>query len=80
MVEDLHRDFGRLEGKVDGLEDRLGELADSQAQTQRQVSQIHDTIMRAEGGWRLMVVVGTVAAAIGGLVSTMVGALFGHRT
>lgn len=57
MSGPLDRDLGRLEGKVEKMEDDLDDV-------KRMVADMHKTISEARGGWKTLVVVGTVSAAI----------------
>ena len=56
-VDQLNRDLGRLEGKVEKLDDDVDDL-------KRMVAEIHQTISEAKGGWKTLVVVGTVSSAL----------------
>lgn len=56
-VDQLNRDLGRLEGKVEKLDDDVDDL-------KRMVGEIHQTISEAKGGWKTLVVVGTVSSAL----------------
>lgn len=66
MSEQLHRDFGRLEGKVDGQQTQLDEM-------KRKVDEMHRALMQAQGGWRVMVMVGGASAAVGAFIAKVVG-------
>ena len=69
----LHRDMGRLEGKFAGIETQVAQVQASQESMQKKVDAIHDAMMQAKGGWRLMFVVGSASAAMGALVSSLLG-------
>ncbi|GGD57934.1 hypothetical protein GCM10007235_32740 [Pseudoxanthomonas indica] len=56
-MDKLNRDLGRLEGKVEKLDDDVDDL-------KRMVAEIHQTISEARGGWKTLVVVGTVSSAL----------------
>lgn len=62
----LHRDLGRLEGRVAALEAQVSSMHEM-------VADMHDTMMQARGSWRLMLVVGSSAAAMGAMVSSVLG-------
>lgn len=53
----LHRDIGRLEATVE-------QLAESQQRTEQRVQAIHDVVMSAKGGWKTLVVVGSISSAL----------------
>lgn len=57
----LHRDFGRLEGRVEGIERRTADM-------QEKVDEIHEALMQAQGGWKFMVAMGGFGAVVGGLI------------
>lgn len=57
----LHRDFGRLEGRVDGIDARTRDM-------QKKVDEMHEALMEARGGWKFMVAAGGFGAVVGGLM------------
>ncbi len=62
------RDFGNLEAKVQGIEDDMTEVKGD-------VKQILMRLSSAEGGWKTLMGVATVSAAIGGLITKFGSAL-----
>lgn len=62
----LHRDIGRLEGRVAGLESNVVEM-------KIMLAAVHDTMMQVRGSWRVMLMIGTAAAAVGALVASFIG-------
>jgi len=72
---DLHRDLGRLEGKVGGLEDQIEAQNERLGEMQRKVDVVHDAIVSAKGGWKTLVIVGGIGAAIGTLATKVIGAV-----
>lgn len=68
----LHRDLGRLEGKFDGLDEKVESQGEDIAAMKRMLSRIDSTLSEARGGWKTLVVVGTISAAItGGLMKVL---------
>lgn len=62
MTDQLNRDLGRLEGKVEKLDDDVDDL-------KRMVADMHRTLTEARGGWKtLMAVAGLSSLVTGGLV------------
>ncbi len=64
----LHQDFGRLQGKFEAMENRVAVM-------ERQLADVHEVVMKAQGGWRAMVMVGSVSAAAGALMVKIGGAV-----
>lgn len=64
MVEDIHRDVGGLLARVDALEKGV----EKQGVKLDEVLQI---LHQAQGGWKTLVIIGTVSATIGGLVASL---------
>lgn len=61
----LHREVGRIEGQVAGLDRRLSDM-------QTKVDEMHKLLMQAQGGWRVMVMVGSMSAVIGAGVTKII--------
>ncbi len=57
MMEQLNRDLGRLEGKVEKLDDDVDDI-------KRMVADMHQTISEARGGWKTLVIVGAISSAV----------------
>lgn len=57
MTDQLNRDLGRLEGKVEKMDDDLDDI-------KRMVQEMHTAISEARGGWKTLVVVGTISSAL----------------
>lgn len=57
MTEQLNRDLGRLEGKVEKLDNDVDDI-------KRMVASMHQTIAEAKGGWKTLIAVGTVSSAV----------------
>jgi hypothetical protein len=61
----LHQDLGRLQGEFKALKEQVSGI-------ETKVSDVHDVMMKAQGGWRAMVIVGSISAFIGaGLVKLL---------
>lgn len=60
----MHRDMGRLEGQVAALN---GQVAGMQSK----INEMHDAIVSARGGWRVLVVVGGAIAAVSSLLTKL---------
>lgn len=62
----LHRDIGRLEGRVMALESTVAEMKEM-------IGDMHETITQAKGGWKTLIVVGSIGAAIGTGLTKLLG-------
>lgn len=62
----MHRDLGRLEGRMAAVEAQVGVMGGK-------VDEMHRAMMQAAGGWRVLLAVGTVAAAIGAGLTKLMG-------
>lgn len=69
MSEQLHRDLGRVEGKVDSQQRDIDEM-------RRKVDEMHRAMMQAAGGWKVLLGVGSASAVIGGLVAKLLGVVW----
>ena len=65
------RDFGNLESKVQSIEEDVTEVKND-------VKQILKELSGAQGGWRMLTLLGGGAAVIGGLVVKYIPIIFGH--
>jgi hypothetical protein len=64
MTSDVQRDLGRMEAQVETL---LAQVA----QLNAKVDAIDKTLSEAKGGWRMLLLVGGAAGAIGGLIGKL---------
>lgn len=62
----LHRDIGRLEGRVASLESQIAGMNEM-------VSAMHDAMMQAKGGWKLVFIVGSAAGALAASIAGLFG-------
>lgn len=67
----LHRDLGRLEARLDASEARTRDM-------QLKVDEMHRLLMQAQGGWKVMVMVGGASAAVGAAASKLLAFLWPH--
>lgn len=70
----LHRDMGNLQARVAAVEAR-------QREDSAKLSDVHNAIMSAKGGYRTLLMVGGFGAALGGAISwfvNLIASLRGH--
>ena len=65
----LHRDIGRLEAQVTHLTVQVDTM-------QKQIGVMHDAIVSAKGGWRVLVGVGAVAATLSAALTKLLGVVW----
>lgn len=65
---DLHRDIGRLEGRMEAVERELRELKGTQGAIGQDLKAIRSTIDQAKGGWKTILLVAAAGGAVGALV------------
>lgn len=59
--------LGQLEARVDSSEDRLNRM-------EAKIDTMYEIITRAQGGWKVMVGIGSAGAAVGAIVAKVWGA------
>ena len=64
MNENLHRDVGRVEAEQAAMRRDLESLTADVKELNRKIDHLVAVIDRAKGGWKTLVAVGTVVAAI----------------
>ncbi len=62
------REFGRLEARLDAVEEDLKEL-------RRDVREIRDSLATVRGGWRLLALLVGASASLGALASKLLPAM-----
>ena len=60
----IEKELGRLEGRMDSVEKDLVEIKND-------VRQIRDAALSVKGGWRTIVLLASVSAAVGGLAAKL---------
>ncbi len=72
----IHHDLGRHDAQIEGLQQQVKQLhRDMQAMNETLV-EINRTLSEAKGGWKTLMLVGGVAAAVGASIAKAV-AFFG---
>lgn len=69
------RVFGQLEGAVKGLDSKVGDLEAKVERMTLKVDNLIEIVTEAKGGWRTVVWLGSIAAAIGSGVTWIVAHL-----
>lgn len=65
----IHHDLGRHDAQIEGLQQQVKQLhRDMQAMNETLV-EINRTLSEARGGWRTLMLVGGVAAAVGASIA-----------
>ncbi|PTR07856.1 MULTISPECIES: hypothetical protein [Novosphingobium] len=72
---EIHRDLGRMEGRLDAVEDRLTKIEVVLERIDRRMARIEETEAKRKGGWAVLV---TVASLIASFVAAMFGLLVSH--
>ncbi len=72
----IHHDLGRHDAQIEGLQQQVKQLhRDMQAMNETLV-EINRTLSEARGGWKTLMLVGGIAAAVGASIAKAV-AFFG---
>lgn len=63
-MQDVQRDLGRHDARLDAMEKDLQEMKDQLTRMVEQMSKINETLSTAKGGWKtLMLIGGAIATA-----------------
>ncbi len=67
----IHHDLGRHDAQIEALQEQVKQLhADMQAMNVT-LNQINTTLSEAKGGWKTLMLVGGIAAAVGATFSKL---------
>lgn len=71
----IHRDLGSLTARLNTLESSFERRMTA---VETKVGEVHDVITTAKGGWKTLVVIGSIGAGLGALATKLLG-LFATR-
>ena len=71
-MTDVERDLGRLEGRQDATDARLSRIEDDLKTVLAKVDVLVGYMNTAKGGWRMLIAVGFIAAALGAGVARVI--------
>lgn len=75
-MSELHHEIGRHDAQIEGLQQQVKQLHTDMQAMNATLQQINTTLSEARGGWKTLMMVGGIAAAVGAAVSklaTMLG-------
>lgn len=68
----LHRDLGRVEGRLEKVESDVDDM-------KRMLSDVHTTITTAKGGWKTLLAVGGLSAALASAITKFLSMFGAHQ-
>lgn len=72
MQEQVQRDLGRHDARLDAMEKDLQKVTDQLTEVNKALGQIQETLATAAGGWKTMMLVGGMVAAFFHLIGWLV--------
>jgi septal ring factor EnvC (AmiA/AmiB activator) len=64
MSAELQRDLGRAEGRLTALERDIRETKDRLAKIEETIDRIDRVLSEAKGGWKVLMLAGSIGAAL----------------
>lgn len=68
MSEEIHRDLGKHDAQIEALNLQVNRMYNDMQQMMGQLTTIQKTLSEARGGWKTLMWVGGLSAALGGIV------------
>lgn len=68
MSEEIHRDLGKHSAQIDALNEQVNRLHADMQKVMWQLQAIQQTLSEAKGGWKTLMWVGGLSAALGGIL------------
>jgi prefoldin subunit 5 len=68
MSEEIHRDLGKHDAQIEALNSQVNRMYHDMQQMMGQLTTIQQTLSEAKGGWKTLMWVGGLSAALGGIV------------
>ncbi len=63
MMQDVQRDLGRHDARLDAMESDLQEMKEQMAEMTRQIAKTNEILSTARGGWKTLMLIGGGIAA-----------------
>ena len=68
MSEEIHRDLGKHDAQIEALNAQVNRMYGDMQLMMTQLTTIQQTLSEAKGGWKTLMWVGGLSAALGGIV------------
>lgn len=68
METEVHRDLGKHDAQIESLQREVKHLHEDMGRVMEQLSEIQQTLSEARGGWKTLMWVSGLSAALGGLI------------
>jgi len=68
MSTEIHRDLGKHDAQIESLNQQVNRMHDDMQQMMSQLASIQQTLSEAKGGWKTLMWVGGLSAALGGVL------------
>lgn len=65
----IHHDIGRHDAQIEALQEQVRQLHKDMQKMNATLSEINNTLSEARGGWKTLMLVGGIAAAVGAAFS-----------
>lgn len=75
----MERELGRQGAQIEELQRDVKHLSEEMARMNAKLSEMHDILAQARGGWKTLVLVGGAIAALGGILYRLVGLVLHGR-
>ena len=73
--DELHRDFGRMEGRLDAVEDRLGKMEAVLERIDSRLAKIESQETERKGAWKTLTI---TASLVSGVIAWLISTFGGH--
>ncbi len=67
----IHHDLGRHDAQIEALQEQVKQLHRDMQAMNETLMQINSTLSEAKGGWKTLLLVGGIAAAVGATFSKL---------
>lgn len=73
---EIYRELGRIGAEVANANLQRAELKTDVADLREKIEEVVEILTQAKGSWKTLIILGTVAATIGGLIASVMGIFF----
>lgn len=72
MSQEIHRDLGKHDAQIESLTLQFNLMRAEMQNMAEQLATIQTTLSEAKGGWKTLMWVGGLSAAVGGLITKVI--------